>query len=231
MKINFKSIGTITKINFKQTTWIAYLVALLSFASTFVQTVIRYFLNTDYSSQISAGNELLSALIIAAVLIPAVNFKKIMHLNAKKIDFFWASILNYIIFSAVLSIITLALYYTVDNTMRSVVDIFDIVEIFGWLKNGIIIAFFRQFAFYLLLGVVIHTLTAMQTFWFGWVIDAVIIVIISVFTPIAPLRTLLVDFFNLIIFNTNALTHIAICLVLSVAIYALNIPILNRKQL
>lgn len=229
--MNIKRVGTIAKINFKQTTWIAYLVAFLGFASAIIQNFILYITNSKDGAQISEGNELLTALIIAAVLIPAVNFKKIMHINGKKLDFFWASLLNYITFSAVLSIINLVLYYTVDNTMRSVITIWDIVDIFGWLKDGIIIAFFRQFAFYLLIGVIIHTLTAMQTFWFGWVIDFLIASAIGIFTPIAPLRAVLVDFFNLIIFNPNPIGHISICLALSAAIYALNIPILSRKKI
>ena len=229
--MNIKRVGTIAKINFKQTTWIAYLSAFVSFASAIIQSFVLYITNSKGSAQVSEGNELLVALIIAAVLIPAVNFKKIMHINGKKIDFFWASLLNYIVFSAVLSIITLVLYYTVDNTMRSVITIWDIVDIFGWVKDGIIIAFFRQFVFYLLLGVLIHTLTAMQTFWFGWVIDFVIASAIGILTPIAPLRALLVNFLNLIVSNPNPIGHISICLALSAVIYALNIPILSRKKI
>lgn len=230
MKFNYKSIRAITKINFKQTTWIAYLVALLSFASVFIQIFIRYLLNSK-TTEVSEGNQLLLALIIAAVLIPAVNFRKIMHLNGKKVDFFWASLINYIIFSVVLSIINLVLYTTIDSVMGSIVTIWNIVDLFGWIRHGIIVAFFMQFAFYLLVGVTIHTLTAMQTFWFGWVVDFVLVTIISVFIPIAPLRSILIDFLNLIILNPNALAQVAICLALSVAIYTLNIPILSIKKI
>ena len=230
MKFSIKSIGAITKINFIQTTWIAYLVAFLSSASVFIQTFICYLLNLK-NTEVSEGNLLLTALIIAAVLIPSVNFRKIMHLNGKKIDFFWASIINYIIFSVVLSIINLVLYFTIDSVMGSVVTIWNIVDLFGWMEHGIIVAFFMQFAFYLLLGVTIHTLTAMQTFWFGWVIDLIIAAITSVFIPISSLRTVLIDFFNLIISNPNALAQVAICLALSAAIYALNIPILSMKKI
>lgn len=229
--MNIKRVCTIAKINFRQTTWIAYLVAFISFASAIIQSFILYLTGSKDAAQVSEGNQLLILLIIAAVLIPAVNFKKIMHINGKKIDFFWASILNYIVFSAVLSIITLVLYYTVDNTMRSAITIWDILDIFGWLKDGIVIAFFRQFTFYLLLGVFIHTLTLMQTFWFGWVVDFLIASTIGIFTPIAPLRALLVDFLNLIILNPNPIGHISICLALSAVIYAINIPILNRKKI
>ncbi|MDF2986627.1 MAG: putative rane protein [Eubacterium sp.] len=228
---NLKSVGAITRINFIKTTWIAYLVALLSFASTFIQSYIRYLINSPDGSQISSGDNLLLVLILAAILIPAVNFRKIMHLNGRKIDFFWACIINYTIISALLSVIILVLNLTIDKTMRSVFEIWDIIDIFGWTNNGIFIAFFRQYAFYLLLAVVLHTLTSIQTFWWGWVIDVIIVAIISVFTPIAALRQLLVDFFSLIIFNTNPIAHIAVCFSLAAGIYALNIPILSRKKI
>jgi hypothetical protein len=231
MRFNLKSIGAIVNINFRQTTWIAYLVAFLVFASTSIQTIVYYLLNIVDGAQVSSGNELIVGLIIVAVLIPAVNFKKIMHINGKKVDFFWASIVNYISFSAVLSILNLILYYTFETAMGSVVTILNVINIFGWIGNGVIAAFFMQFAFYLLLGVTLHTLTLMQTFWLGWVLDLVIAAIVSVFIPIAPLRALLVDFFNLIIFNPNPISHIVICLVLAAAIYALNIPILSRKKI
>ncbi len=231
MRTNLKSVGAITRINFTKTTWIGYLVALLSFASTFIQVLIRYLTNTPDGGTTSAGNNLLLILILSAILIPAVNFKKIMHLNGKKIDFFWGCILNYIILSAVLSLIILVLNKTVDNTMSSVVDIWDIVDIFGWTNNGLLLAFARQFSFYLLLAVTIHTLTAIQTFWWGWVIDLVIAAIISVFTPIAMLRQLLVDFFNVIIFNPHPVAHIAVCLSLAIVIYSFNISILSRKKI
>lgn len=231
MKTNFKSICAITRINFFKTTWIAYLVALLSFASSIVQTLIRYLTNTPDEGQVSEGNMLILVIILAAVLIPSVNFGKLMHLNGKKTDFFLASLINYIIFAAVIALINIILYATIDKVLNSVVPLWDITDIFGWQNNGLLAAFFQQFAFYLLLGVVLHTLTAIQTFWWGWVIDLIIAAIISVFIPVPMLRKLLLDFLYIIVFNPNPITHIATCLSLAAGIYALNIPILSRKKI
>lgn len=231
MKINWKSVYAITRINFKRSTWIAYLVAGLCFLNSFVQSIVYYLINVSDNTSISEGNMLLLALILAAILIPAVNFKKIMHLNGKKTDFLVGSLLNYIVFSAVIAALNLFLLYTFDKAVSPVLTLWNISDIFGWLNDGIAMAFLRQFAFYLLLGVSLHTLTAMQTFWWGWVVDLVIAAIISVFTPIEPLRKMLLDFFNTIIFNGNAIEHIVVCLALSAAIYALNIPILSRKKI
>lgn len=231
MKINFKSVGAITRVNFTRTTWIAYLVAGICFLNTFIQAFIYNLLGYSENSQVSEGNMLLLVLILSAVLIPSVNFSKIMHLNGKKQDFFWACLFNYIFFAAVLSAINLLLMYTYDRAMGSTITLWNIAEIFGWTKDGIILAFLRQFAFYLLLGIAIHTLTALQTFWYGWVTDLIIIAVISVFTPIAPLRKLMLDFFNMIIFNPNPIVHIITCLVLSALIYSIYIPVLSRKKI
>lgn len=231
MRNNYKSIGAITRVNFTRTTWIAYLVAGISFLNTFIQAFIYNLLGYSENSQVSEGNMLLLVLILSAILIPAVNFSKIMHLNGKKIDFFWACLVNYIVFSAVISAVNLLLMYTYDKAMGSTMILWNIAESFGWTKDGIIIAFLRQFAFYLLLAVAIHTLTSIQTFWYGWVVDLIITAIISVFIPIEPLRKLLLGFFYMVIFNPDALAHIAACLALSALIYSIYIPVLSRKKI
>ena len=102
--------------------------------------------------------------------------------------------------------------------------------VLGWMGNGPVVAFIQQFAFLLLLAAVIHTLTAAQDKWYGWAADILIIAVIAVFTPIAPLRASLAWFFNLIIFQ-SAYIQIPACLVLAAAVYSLNKPILARKAI
>jgi hypothetical protein len=231
MNTNLKRIGAITDINFRKSTWIAYLVAGICFAASVIQTIILYLTNQKDNSQVSGGNMLILTLILASILIPSLNFGKIMHLNGKKKDFFWACLFNYIIFSAVISFLSIGIRSTFDKVMTAKVSILNILDVFGWMDNGIVTAFFREFAFLLLLAVTIHTLTSLQTFWFGWVADAVIIAIISVFTPITPLRAELVAFFYMIIFNPSPIAQISVCLVLAAAIYALYLPVLSRKKI
>ena len=231
MSINLKSVGAITRINFVKTTWIAYLVAILTFLSTIIQLIIYYEINESGAAQTAEGSHLLLALILGAILIPAVNFRKIINLNGKKVDFFWACLLNYAILSAIIAFVSMVLNLTIDKSLGSKVVIYDIIDIFGWTNNGLLFTFFRQFAFYMLLAVIIHTLTAIQTFWWGWVTDLILVAIISVFTPIEMLRKLLVAFFNVIIFNPDPIPHIAVCVALAAVVYSLNIPILSRKKI
>ena len=64
-----------------------------------------------------------------------------------------------------------------------------------------------------------------------WLTDAILVAIISVFTPITPLRAVLGRFFGLVMFNSNALLHIGICLLLSAALSLAGLVVLKRKTL
>lgn len=61
--------------------------------------------------------------------------------------------------------------------------------------------------------------------------DGVLVAIICIFTPIAPLRHILAGFFKVIMFNSNALLHIGICLLLSAALSMIGLVVLKRKTL
>ena len=55
--------------------------------------------------------------------------------------------------------------------------------------------------------------------------------VVSVFTPIAPLRALLADLFRLVLCNPNALTHLCACLLLSAALALVGLWALKQKTL
>ena len=139
--------------------------------------------------------------------------------------------MTYIIIAAVVSGAGILSYYTYDRFVLSRFGgwSLSLMYWFGWVENGLIVAFFQQFAFLVFVASFIHTLVAIQDKWYGWVADVLIIAVISVFTPIAPLRAALVWFFYLLIFNSNALLQIVFCLVLGAALYVLNKPIFARK--
>lgn len=231
MKFNFKSVAAITRVNLIKTTWIAYLVTALSFSSTLIQNYIKYQLHINEEGLIGEGNYFLLVLILAAVLIPAVNFRKIINLNGKKVDFYLGTILNYILMSAIIPILNFAFYFTTEKLYSAKMVTWNIIDIFGWMDNGVVVAYFRQFAFFLLLAVAIHTLTSIQTFWWGWLVDFIIGGILGLFIPIEPLRQVLINFFYLVLFNMDSFIQITICLVLATGLYALNIPIMSRKKM
>ena len=89
----------------------------------------------------------------------------------------------------------------------------------------------QQMCFLLLVMVFLHVLLSMQAHWYGWLTDAVLVAVICIYTPIAPLRAVLAGFFQAIMLNGNVLPHIAICLALSAALSLAGLAVLKRKTL
>ena len=228
----------VAKINFRNIK-LAYAITFITMGCILAQDIVYIILSFfniypgKDNSTVGFGNYLYLIIILGAIFIPSMNFKKMMNLGGKRKDFFWGCILNYIIMAAVMSLAGIIFYYTYEQFIFSnyYQGGFPLNPIywFGWINNGPVIAFFQQFAFLLFFAVFIHTLTAIQDKWYGWATDIILIAIISVFTPIAPLREKLIWFFTLIIFSSNALLQIIACLILSAAVYPLNKIIFARK--
>lgn len=243
VKLNLKNIKT------------PYFVTGLIFSIIFVQSIVYTIIAISCGSageqlSISSGNYLWLLIIMAAIFIPTKNFRRIVNLGGKRDGFFWGSLSCYTTLAGAVTIADTFLYYTYERLLISTgyytgyetfiqnTSLMDnhyisvhLIEVFGWLGNGKVIAFVQEFAFLFLLATVVHTLTAMQDKWYGWVTDAIIAAILGVFIPIAPLRVWLLRFFNLIIFNSNAFMQISACMLLAIAVYALNKLIFARKAI
>jgi hypothetical protein len=189
--------------------------------------------------EISVGNYLWLLLVMAAIFIPAKNFRRIINLGGKRGNFFWGSLVTYAILACAVSLVNVVFNYGFDRLFEASPNfdrsyfggVINLTEVFGWTRYGAVVAFLQQFAFLFLFAVFVHTLTASQDKWYGWAADVASVAIISVFTPIAPLRAALVWFFRAILFHPNALFQIIFCLVLAAAIYSLNRPIFSRKAI
>ncbi|MGW8115247.1 hypothetical protein ACVS9P_08795 [Caproicibacterium sp. NSD3] len=230
MSVNFNKAWAISKINFRhmRATYIITACLLLVGIANLILIITAVNITNGI---VDPGNYAYAAAIFAPIFIPAVNFKKIMHLNGKKIDFYWGALFNYIIIAAVVSFANILLYVVTKNTFSSYGYMLNIGQAFGWFSHGIVPAFFQQFFFILLFEIFVHTLTAMQNFWFGWVTDVALVAIISVFTPIPVLRSALVWFFYMIIFNPTIAIQIISCIILSVFLYALYLLILKKQRI
>jgi hypothetical protein len=249
-----KKIWTITKINLKNNNT-PYFVTGLNFAIVFVQNIIYTIISFSTGKagemlNISSGNYFWLLIIFAAIFIPTKNYRRIINLGVKRKHFFWGNLEFYAVLAGAVTVANTAFYYIYDrfllttgyyigyNTFVQNTALMDthfvsvnLIELFGWSVRGIFFAVVQQFAFLFLLAVVVHTITSIQDKWYGWVVDVLIAAILSVFIPIAPLRACLVWFFYIIIFNSNPLAQITVCMLLAVAIYSLNKPIFARKAI
>jgi len=235
--MNNKSL-VVSGINFRNIR-LAYIFTAIVILAIIVQDIVMYILSAagvvgvyEDNSTVALGNYFFLIIIFGAIFIPSLNFRKMMNLGGKRADFFKGCAVTYVIMAAAVSLANMLFLYTYDRLVSVLLyggGTLDVMRVFGWMANGPIVAFLQQFAFLLLFAAVLHTLTAAQDKWYGWAADVLIVAIISVFTPIAPLRATLVWFFNLIIFHSSAVVQIAACLVLSALVYLLNKPILARK--
>ena len=253
-----KHIWSLAKINLRHLQ-VPYVLTGITTGAMAIQTLVLLILhwngvNVANQSNISFGNILWLIPLMAGIFIPARNFRRIINLGGKRSNFFWGSLMVYAVLAAAVSLTNIAIFYVIDLPIINA-EIFmpmypfypagtfilgepghiggvaNLVEVFRWSHNGIVVAFFQQFAFLFLIGTFAHSFTAIQDKWYGWLTGVAFIAIISVFTPIAPLRAALVWFFNLIIFHDAAVLQIVACIVLGMVIYSINKPVLARKAI
>ena len=158
------------------------------------------------------------------------DFSKLMHLGASKKDYFLGCLISYGILAFCISLVNTLIHLLIDPIYpaKTVINLMDVCK---WTENGFVAAGFQQMFFLLLVMVFLHMLLSMQAHWYGWLADAVLVAIICVFTPIAPLRAILTGFFQIIMLNSNAALHIGICLLLSAALSIGGIAVLKKKTL
>lgn len=229
MKNNIKTIWSVAKINFRQIIP-AYIVTAVFIAIGIYNLIASVTGMTD-NYYVDMANYLYVLTIMAPIIIVARDFKKMMHLNGNKKAFYWGAMLNYGIIAAGISLVVIIFFVLTKEVFGSQLMINNLVDIFGWWKHGVVIAFLQQFFFLLFTEVLIHTLTSIQTHWYGWVADGILLFVLVVFIPTPELRSILIRFFNLIIFQSNPLLQMISCLTLSVSGYLLYLPILRRKEL
>lgn len=158
------------------------------------------------------------------------DFTKLMHLGASKRDYFFGCLISYGFLALCISLVNTVVHVLIDPVYpaQTVINLMDVCR---WTENGVLVAGLQQIFFLLLVMIFLHVLLSMQTRWYGWLTDAVLVAVICVFTPIAPLRAVLGGFFQIIMFNGSAVLHIGVCLLLSAAFSLAGLAVLKRKTL
>lgn len=179
---------------------------------------------------LSNGNYTWLLAVLSPFFFVFYDFTKLMHLGANKKDYFFGCLISYGFLAFCISLVNTVIHLLVDPIYpaQTVINMMDVCQ---WTENGIIVAGLQQMFFLLLVMVFLHVLLSVQTHWYGWLIDAVFVAIICIFTPIAPLRAILAGFFQIIMLNSNTVLHIGICLLLSAALSLGGLVALKRKTL
>lgn len=199
----------------------------ISFIITAVVTVCA---TSSGETVLSNGNYTWLLAVLSPFFFVFYDFSKLIHLGASKRDYYLGCLAAYALLALGISLANTAIHLVIDPAYqaRTVINLMDVCR---WTENGIIAAALQQACFLLLVMIFLHVLLSMQAHWYGWLTDAILAAIICVFTPIAPLRAVLGQFFALIMLNSNAILHIGICLLLSAALSLAGIAVLKRKAL
>ena len=198
---------------------------------SFIITVLVVLCATSSGDVVlSNGNYTWLLAVLTPFFFVFYDFTKLMHLGASKKDFFLGCLISYGFLAFCISLVNTIIHLLIDPIYpaQTVINMMDVCR---WTENGIIVAALQQMFFLLLVMVFLHVLLSMQPHWYGWLIDAVFVAIICIFTPIAPLRAVLAGFFQIIMLNSNAVLHIGICLLLSAALSLGGLAVLKRKTL
>ena len=179
---------------------------------------------------LSNGNYTWLLAVFAPFFFVFYDFSRLMHLGTSKRDYFLGSLISYGLLAFGISLLNTLIHLVIDPAYQAQ-TVINMMDVCRWTENGIVAAGLQQMCFLFLVMVFLHVLLSMQPHWYGWLTDAVLAAIICVFTPIAPLRAVLGEFFSLIMFNPNAVLHIGICLLLSAALSFAGLAVLRRKTL
>ena len=179
---------------------------------------------------LSNGNYTWLLAVFAPFFFVFYDFSRLMHLGASKRDYFFASLISYGLLAFGISLLSTLIHLVIDPAYQAT-TVINMMDVCRWTENGLVAAGLQQMCFLFLVMVFLHVLLSMQPHWYGWLTDAVLAAIICIFTPIAPLRAVLGEFFGLIMFNSNTVLHIGICLLLSAALSFAGLAVLRRKTL
>lgn len=184
----------------------------------------------DSKIALSNGNYTWLLAIMTPFFFVFYDYTKLMHLGTSKKDYFLGSLASYGLMALLVSLANTAIHFLIDplNRTQTVINIMDLC---GWTVNGIFAAFIQQAVFLMLTMIFLHVLLSMQPYWYGWLTVGILVGIICIFTPIAPLRHIMAGFFKVIMFNSKSLLHIGVCLLLSVALSLIGLTILKRKTI
>lgn len=179
---------------------------------------------------LSNGNYTWLLAVLTPFFFVFYDFTKLMHLGASKKDYYLGCLISYGFLAFCISLVNTLVHLLIDPVYpaQTVINLMDVCQ---WTANGIVVAGLQQMFFLLLVMIFLHVLLSMQTHWYGWLTDAILVAIICVFTPIAPLRAVLAGFFQIIMINSNAILHIGVCLLLSAALSLGGLVVLKRKTL
>ena len=115
-----KQSRAIAAINLK-TIKAAYLTAVMLLIASAISNVINFIIMSDQAgtgSDVSPLNALWFLPLMAAITIPASNFRKLINLGGKRNAFLWGSLLTYVVLAACTSLFVSLSHFTIEPILE-----------------------------------------------------------------------------------------------------------------
>lgn len=197
--------------------WIILGATLVSLITT---TIITLSMGNSENTSVSVGNVLTILIIFVGSVLPVSLFKRMINLGATRSQYYFGLLLVYVIWSAVFAIFNIAWLQVDIHVVRSYENTFNILEIFHWDQFGIGGMFIYQFGAYMLLISLLNLLFSGLRHFAGWIIWALVVAAIPVFTSIPSLRHQLADGLLTLLFNDSLAQGFGITIVIAVILLA-----------
>ncbi|GMQ61626.1 hypothetical protein [Vallitalea maricola] len=219
----------VAKFNFRYGCKQTFIITLIIVLLTIINLIIEFLIGSQVQGSLSIGNLFTLINILAPIFIVLKYYKKLINIGAKKLDFIKGCIINYVVLAVIVAIINILFYYAIEPIIWGNSLEISYIPAFGWTNSGVFACFIYQTGFYILLSTFIHTLVLYQNMWIGWVADVILIAIISVFTPIAPLRQALIVFFRATTLNPSFILQFICDILLAGLLYASTLYHMSKK--
>ena len=150
----------------------------LSFLLTAIVTVCA---TSSGDVVLSNGNYTWLLAVLTPFFFVFYDFAKLMHLGASKKDSYLGCLISYGVLALCISLVNTLIHLVIDP-LYPAQTIINLMDVCRWTENGIFAAALQQMFFLLLVMVFLHVLLSMQTHWYGWLTDVVLVAIVCVFT-------------------------------------------------
>lgn len=194
-----------------------------------INGVLYTLVDTSSNTTVSSGNIFCILLIVMAIIVPTVSFKKLINLGATRTEYHWGAVGFYAIWAAGIAAFNVLWLGLEEHVINDYIRTYNILDIFHWNDFGYIGNLLYQFAAYMMAVSLFHFLFSGVRNYIGWIIGALLIAAIPVSLSIESLRDKVADGFSFLLFNDVLWEGLALNLALA-CLFVMGSWLYTRKR-
>jgi len=236
LQFNLKKSWAITRLNLRQLISTFIIVGSITIATAIpnlIQLIVSNSGDASTNQNPSIAFFVFAFPVFSAIFLASSFFYGTMRLNAKKKDFFLGALILLLLVTFSTAFFSTLVHYTLAPLMMRnfAITYWTPQGVFGWAERNPLITFLQTFGFIFFVTVVIFIFVSLQDRWIGWVLAALIVAGISVFSSISLFRThVWGNLFTLTLFGHPAL-QILFTVFGGLILYCLYLLILRKKKI